>query len=230
MELRRSAPLYQQIYHLLRQQILAGEHTPGEPMLESHIARTLHVSRTPVREALRQLEREGLVVTRGSELVVADPTKEEFVDLYTCRAALEQIVAERASRFASQSEIDAMEAALREAEEAMTAGNHAGVLAANTRFHDQMVQSARMQPLQDLMNTIRGQILVARRQVLADSLEVERAIGDEHARLLEAIRQRHVQRAKERMEMHMKNDIERGLANFAAIEEPPGAPPNPGIG
>jgi DNA-binding GntR family transcriptional regulator len=208
MTLQRAAPLYQQVYELLRRKILDGDFSPGESVLESRTAEMLRVSRTPVREALVQLEREGLLISRGFERAVTNPTREEFVDLYICRAALERVVAERAARLATRSEIEVMAAAIDEARAASVAGDHAGVLAANTRFHDQMIESARMPPLSRLMNTIRGQILVVRRHLLSDAA-VEAAICDEHATLLEAIREGNAVEAQRRMELHMNSDIQR---------------------
>jgi GntR family transcriptional regulator, rspAB operon transcriptional repressor len=64
------------------------------------MAEMLRVSRTPVREALLLLKRDGLLIAQGFERAVTNPTREEFVDLYICRAALERIVAERAARLA----------------------------------------------------------------------------------------------------------------------------------
>ena len=217
-ELQRPAPLYRQVYEVLRRRILAGEYGAGEVLQESRAAEELRVSRTPVREALRQLEREGLLVARGTERVVADPSKEEFVDLYTCRAALEGLGAARAARLAQEEELRGMEEALEEARRAVAAGDHGGVLSANTRFHDLMVRSARMPPLERLMDTLRGQILIARRHILSDE-RIEAEICEEHASILEAIRRRDVRAARERMQRHMENDIERGVANFGAAPE-----------
>lgn len=208
MTLQRPAPLYRQVYELLRRKILDGEFAPGESVLESRMAEMLRVSRTPVREALLQLEREGLLIAQGFERAVTNPTREEFVDLYICRAALERIVAERAARLATLPEIEVMAAAIDEARVASVAGDHAGVLTANTRFHDQMIESARMPPLSQLMNTIRGQILVVRRHLLSDAA-VEAAICDEHGALLEAIQEGNAVEAQRRMELHMNNDIQR---------------------
>ena len=149
-----------------------------------------------------------MLIAQGFERAVTNPTREEFVDLYICRAALERIVAERAARLATRSEIEVMAAAIEEARVACAAGDHAGVLTANTRFHDQMIESARMPPLSQLMNTIRGQILVVRRHLLSDAA-VEAAICDEHAALLEAIQEGNAAEAQRRMELHMNNDIQR---------------------
>lgn len=213
MALHRSAPLYQQVYELLRRKILEGEYAPGESLHESRTAEMLQVSRTPVREALRQLEQDGLLVGQGPERVVRNLTREEFVELYTCRIALERLVADRAASLATEKEIEDMATAIDEARAAVAAGDHAGVLSANTRFHDRMVESAQMKQLRQLMDTIRGPILVARRRLLTDR-EVEAAICDEHEKILDAIRRKDTLAAQERIEGHMKNDIERGVRSF----------------
>jgi GntR family transcriptional regulator, rspAB operon transcriptional repressor len=218
-ELQRPAPLYRQVYTLLRRQILEGKYSPGEVLHESRMAESLQVSRTPVREALRQLEREGLLVPHGSEKAVTNPGKEEFVDLYTCRMALERLVAERSATFASKEDIEYMGQTVAEAREAAGLGNHAGVLAANTGFHDRMVESARMPTLEHLMDTIRGQILVVRRNLLLTNTEFETAICDEHDEILAAIRKGDVEAAQTNMELHMRNDIKRGVTNFEEREK-----------
>jgi DNA-binding GntR family transcriptional regulator len=217
MSLQRPAPLYRQVYDLLRRRILDGEYAHGASVQEVRTAEMLQVSRTPVREALRQLEREGLVVARGSELRVIDLTREEFVEIYVCRTALERIVAERSALHATPEDLKAMDAAIRDARRASLGGDHAGVVSANTRFHDRMLRSARMPTLRQLMDTIRGPILVARHRVLADSSVSESQICDEHERVLAAIRQGNVEAAQENMVVHMNQDVQRGLANFDRI-------------
>lgn len=221
MSLQRSAPLYRQVYELLRRRILDGEYAPGESVQEVRTAALLQVSRTPVREALRQLEREGLLVARGTELRVIELSREEFVEIYVCRAALERIVAERSARYATPEDLDEMAEAIRDARRASFAGDHAAVVSANTRFHDRMLRSARMPTLRQLMDTIRGPILVARHRVLADSSVSERQICDEHEAVLDAIRQGDIETAQENMETHMDRDVGRGLANFDRIQGAP---------
>ncbi|MBA2691164.1 MAG: GntR family transcriptional regulator [Rubrobacter sp.] len=202
----------------MRRQILEGKYSPGEVLHESRMAESLAVSRTPVREALRQLEREGLLIPHGSEKAVTNPGKEEFVDLYTCRMALERLVAERSAMYARGEDVEFMAMTISEAREAAGAENHAGVLAANTAFHDRMVESAKMPTLERLMDTIRGQILVVRRNLLLINTEVETAICDEHDTILDAIKNGDVEASQKNMELHMTNDIKRGIANFEERE------------
>lgn len=216
MELKRSDPLYQQIYRILRQQIIDGEFQAGEALSESRIAQSLNVSRTPVREALRQLASERLVVLRGFELTVANPTEQELSELYACRAALEQVVAETAAQQASHLDLENMQTALDEAELAITRRDHAQVFAANTQFHDHMVASSKMPLLAELLDTIRGPILIARRHVLNSSIEIENEILQEHKMLFQAILARDGEAAKTKMANHMQNDLRRGLQNFKA--------------
>lgn len=214
MELKRADPLYQQIYRILRQQIIDGEFQAGESLSESRIAQSLDVSRTPVREALRQLASERLVVLRGFELTVANPTEQELSELYTCRAALEQVVAEAAVKQVDDVGLKNMQRSLEEAEQAIARRDHAQVFTANTQFHDHMVASSNMPLLAELLDTIRGPILIARRHVLNSSIEIENQILQEHKTLFEAITARDGEAAKIRMANHMQNDLLRGLQNF----------------
>ena len=216
--IERSAPLYQQAYTVLKRKILEGHYRPGEALTESFLAQELGVSRTPVREALRQLEKDGLVQTHRYEVTISKPSRDEFVELYLCRAALEQLVAERAALKASPDDVQAMAYALNDASEALARGDQSEVLQSNTRFHDRMVASARVSRLSELMHSIRGPILLARRVVLASGEVFERHILAEHQELLLGIERHDPEHTKTWMRTHMDNDIERGLAQFDAYQ------------
>lgn len=212
----RGRPLYRQVYEILREQILRGHYRAGEPLLESQLAQDLAVSRTPIREALRQLEKDGLVQSDRYMVAINNPSPEEFVDLYLCRAALEQLVADRAARFRTDQDLRTMNTALRQADQAISEHDLEAVLQANTMFHDALITAAQMPRLRQLMDSIRGPILIARRHVLNQGEVFERQIHLEHLNLLEAVEAQNPDVAKERMELHMTNDISRGLAQFNA--------------
>ena len=92
IEMNEYLPLRDVVFNTLRQAILRGELQPGERLMEIQLAQRLGVSRTPVREAIRKLELEGLVLMiprRGAE--VAEITRQDLEDVLEVRAALEEL-------------------------------------------------------------------------------------------------------------------------------------------
>ena len=110
-------PLRDVVFNTLRQAILTGELKPGERLMEIHLANKLGVSRTPIREAIRKLELEGLVTMiprRGAE--VAQITGKSLQDVLEVRRSLDALCAELACERISDAEIAALEAACKEFE------------------------------------------------------------------------------------------------------------------
>jgi DNA-binding GntR family transcriptional regulator len=216
--IERAIPLYQQAYQILKDKILGGVYKPGQVVAESWLAQELGISRTPVREALRQLEKDGLVIMRRYEVTIRKPSWQEFYELYLCRGALEQVVAEYAARQRDQADLDEMAQSLDAAERAIEVGDHSRVLLANTRFHDRMVAATRIATLDAILASIRGPLLLARRVVLSAGEEFERQILAEHRRLLESIVRQDVDAAKAFMQTHIANDIRRGQVQYRQLE------------
>ena len=124
---RVAAPLREQVLDLLRQAIVEHRLKPGQRLIERELVEQIGVSRTTIREVLRQLAAEGLVATipqRGA--VVAVPTAEEAAELYEVRAALESLAARRFVEHASESQVTALRAAYEEVARVMSAGDAAG--------------------------------------------------------------------------------------------------------
>ena len=127
---RVAAPLREQVLDLLRQAIVEHRLKPGQRLIERELVEQIGVSRTTIREVLRQLAAEGLVATipqRGA--VVAVPTAEEAAELYEVRAALESLAARRFVEHASESQVTALRAAYEEVARVMSAGDAADTLA-----------------------------------------------------------------------------------------------------
>lgn len=103
--------LPEQIAHQLRRDILRGKLAPGEPIKERENAGGMGVSRTPMREAIRILAKEGLVILRPSRSpIVANPTLKEATDAIEVLTALELLSGELACRQASEADLAALEA------------------------------------------------------------------------------------------------------------------------
>lgn len=91
--------LYEQVYLTIKDHIIKGVFSPGQKLVESKLVNLLNTSRTPIREALRRLEMEGLLVSRPSQGVeVTNFTKEAMNDLFECNSVLEGLAARKAKR------------------------------------------------------------------------------------------------------------------------------------
>lgn len=147
------------VYERLRRAIVEGRHPPGARLVEQRLAEELDVSRTPVREAVRRLESEGLVVVERNRGAHVRPLSEaEIADLYEVRARLEAYAAELAAARATADDLDSLRAACVAFDEAVAgAGRGTGVQAvrtlddANARFHGALHRASRHARIRQLV-------------------------------------------------------------------------------
>jgi DNA-binding GntR family transcriptional regulator len=130
-------PLRRNVYEAVREAILLGDLAPGERVVEAELARQMRISRGPIREALRQLEQEGLVdyVPRRG-VVVAALTRARVLDTYAVRAEMEGLAARCATERAGPTEIAALESLLDDMRTHAGKDNAAGLLQADVQFHE----------------------------------------------------------------------------------------------
>lgn len=107
-----SANAAEAVYEALRREIIDGEFAPGTALVEAATAERFGVSRTPTREALRALQRDGLVQYDGRRLVVRITTLEEIIEIYDCRMALEPVASGWAARSRTESDLALLDVAL----------------------------------------------------------------------------------------------------------------------
>jgi len=153
---RRRPPTAQQfVLGELRRAITSGQLKPGAPIRQEALAEELGVSRVPLREALKTLEAEALVVHevhRG--YFVAELSLADLREVYRIREILEAEAVRQASGGMAESALAALEAAQREVEEAAGAGDVSGMTAANRRFHFALYEAAGMPRLARLIATL----------------------------------------------------------------------------
>jgi DNA-binding GntR family transcriptional regulator len=131
---RRAPPLAEQIYTTLRQQLRRGAFSMGERLGDAALAKTLAVSRTPVREALSRLVADGLLETREGGFQIPVPTVKSMEEVFDVRSLLEPPAAARAAQALTPSAEAALDEALEAARNAVTQDDEAGFLAANYSF------------------------------------------------------------------------------------------------
>ena len=135
-------PLRDVVFKTLRQAILRGELKPGERLMEIKLANKLGVSRTPIREAIRKLELEGLVLMiprRGAE--VAEITEKSLNDVLEVRKALEELAVQLACERMDEEGLEALKKAAKEFEESLGSEDVTRIAEADVAYHDIICRS-----------------------------------------------------------------------------------------
>ena len=148
-----AAPLRQQVGDRLRQAIAEGQLLPGDRLVERELCEMLGVSRTSLREALRELETEGLLTNVPNKgIVVATISVDGAREIYEIREMFEGLLAERFAEQATDVQIARLDAAVRELETAYI--SLAGVLLAKNRFYEVLMEGAHHQLAAAIVRTI----------------------------------------------------------------------------
>jgi GntR family transcriptional regulator, trigonelline degradation regulator len=152
---RIAAPLRQQVVTLIRDAIVAGEFRPGERLVERVLCFRYQVSRTVVREALRQLESEGLVTVEPNRgPVVTTLSESDIADLYEAREAIESAIARLFARRATEEQRLELEIGLRGIEQAVATNDVRAQVVAKDSYYDTLLAGAANETLRRLLDTI----------------------------------------------------------------------------
>ena len=156
---RQAAPLRQQVLETLRRAIVSGQLAPGQRLTERALIEMMGVSRTVIREALRQIEAEGLVeIIPNKGPVVRELGIEEARDLYRIRAVLEGLAARLFAENASADQVRDLQSALDQVVHAYQGDNGEEALEAKTRFYDLLYQGSSSEILTSMLGTVGARI------------------------------------------------------------------------
>lgn len=198
-------PLRDVVFNTLRQAILRGELKPGERLMEIHLANQLGVSRTPIREAIRKLELEGLVTMiprRGAE--VAQITEKSMNDVLEVRRALDALCVELACERITPEELDNLKEACGKFEQATQTGDIQEIASTDVALHDIIVQATGNQRLIQLVNNLAEQ-MYRYRFVYIKEEEQRGVLLEEHREICDSIAARDVVRARNAAKQHIDN-------------------------
>jgi DNA-binding GntR family transcriptional regulator len=198
-------PLREVVFNTLREAIILGELRPGERLMEVQLAEQMGVSRTPVREAIRKLELEGLVdmlPRRGAQ--VADLSVKDIIDVLEVRAALDGLATELSAERITQEEIKELEHALAQFNTYVGKENLQGTIKKDVEFHDIIYRSSRNEKLIQISSNLREQVHRFRVIYLKD-FSSSGEIAKEHKEILEAIINKDSEAARQFAHKHIKN-------------------------
>lgn len=198
-------PLRDVVFNTLRQAILKGELEPGERLMEIQLADRLGVSRTPVREAIRKLELEGLVLMiprKGAE--VAKISEKNLRDVLEVRRSLEELAIELACQRMTEEDFEALEKAQEAFQLAVEAGDSMTIAETDEHYHDIIYNGTGNIRLVQILNNLREQMYRYRLEYIKDA-EKRQILLAEHNWILKAVKGRHVADAKIAIREHIDN-------------------------
>lgn len=206
----------------IREAILGGKLEPGARLQEEKLASTLNVSRGPVREAIVQLEREGLVlVYRNRGTFVARLSLEDLEEVYSLRRAIEPLAVQRAIHYAEPAQLHELQMLVNKMAEYSAQGiSEQKAAELDLRFHDVIYQASKHRRLYDCWNTMQAQIhilLLSRTVVDADFRQYT---VPSHQDILDAIRNKNESLALALIEDHIKGSYERVSKSYATHSMP----------
>lgn len=186
-DIQSHRPLREIVYEELRMQILTGKIKPGTRMMEIELAQDMDVSRTPIREAIRKLEKEGLVVIKPRKGAYASEVSiKDMVDILEVRGTLEGLAASYAAERMTSKEKEELIDISKKFDEAVARGDMAEMISYDTKFHHLIVESSRNNHLIHMVEQLQELVLRFRYIYYKDFKRAEE-MSPEHRRISDAI-------------------------------------------
>lgn len=211
-------PLREVIFNTLREAIIVGELKPGERLMEVQLAEKMGVSRTPVREAIRKLELEGLVTMvprKGAHVASLSP--KNIVDVLEVRSALDGLAASLSSLKMKDEQIKELKQINKQFASFVAKENLQGSIKKDVEFHEVIYRSSGNEKLMQIVSNLREQVQRFRVIYLKD-YSSQKDIESEHEEIIEAIARRDPEAALNAAKKHIKNQ-EIGIINAIKKQE-----------
>ncbi len=201
------------VFHKLRDDILSGKYEENEELKEVAIGEELGVSRTPVREAFRQLELEGLIqIIPNKGAYVTGITEKDVKDIYMIRSLLEGLCARWATEHITQEQLAEMEENIYLSKFHAQKGHLEQLAELDNRFHDIMYEACDSKILEHQLKDFHQYVLRVRRKTLASKNRGPKS-NEEHEEILQAIKAGDGERAEQLANRHMINAYDNMVKN-----------------
>ena len=205
MSMNEYLPLRDVVFNTLREAILHGELQPGERLMEISLANRLGVSRTPVREAIRKLELEGLVIMvprKGAQ--VAKITEKDLNDVLEVRMGLEELAMRFACERIDEEQLKKIADAANVFEKLMESNDITALAQADVRFHELIYDATQNKRLVQIISNLREQMYRYRIEYLKDST-ARATLVKEHRGIYQALKNKDCVQAHQWMRSHIEN-------------------------
>ncbi|SDH85160.1 transcriptional regulator, GntR family [Alteribacillus persepolensis] len=188
-------------YTQIRDKILNGEYEGGTKLTEVNLAESMGISRTPVREAIRRLEQEGLIKNKK----VFKPTETDMRYLFEMRILIESYSAKKAARYMIDEQISQLRDCVHQAK---TSTDTEEIIYQNKRFHDLIVKESRNPLMIENVEHMQAIIYLFSRAVVSHKRPF---LVEEHEQICQAIADHNPEKAGDLMKAHLEADLEFAL-------------------
>jgi len=220
LEIQNHRPLREMVYEELKMQILTGAIPPGTRMMEVELAREIGVSRTPIREAIRKLEKEGLVTIEPRRGAYASQiTTEDMIEILEVRQNMEGLAAYFAASRMKPEQLSELKQTSARYNAAVTEGNMDDMIKYDTKFHRIIVDSCNNKILFQMIEQLQ-ELVLRFRYIYYDDFKRAENMPDEHKAILDAIERNDADAAREAADVHIDRlkelVIREGVQNWHA--------------
>lgn len=196
------------VFQSIRDDILKGKYSEKEELREATLGKELGVSRTPVREALRQLELEGLVeIVPNKGAYVTGISQKDVHDIYMIRSMLEGLCVRWAAEHITPEQLEALEEVILLAEYHVEKGHSAQMTELDGKFHQILYDACESRILEHVLSDFHKYVQLTRRKSVRTEDRARKSI-EEHREMLEAIRAKDVERAERLANVHIMHVME----------------------
>lgn len=202
----------EEAYDYIRQRIVENDFRPNEVISENQITEKLNMSRTPVREALKQLEADGLIELRGRETIVAPLTVDAVQEVYELRSLLETFALKKTINLIPVVRLNEIEEAF---ERAAAKNDWNEYLKVDTAFHELITHIAGHPRLAQFLSILNAQTARTRHVSSYNPYRMSRSI-EEHKEIIKWLRQRNLDEAEKSLAYHLQRvyDSVRSYLNY----------------
>ena len=216
MIIEKNKSMREKVYDTLKQMIIDGVIKPGERIIETEYSNKFQISRTPIREAIRMLELEGLVESQTTGgIIVKTLTREEISEIYKIRIALESLIIEEIIKKINNQDIKKLEKVLKNTKKAFEVKDIEKVFSLFTEFNQILYDIASLPKVTGMINNINLYLKRFRKLSIDNPSRKEEAFED-HVQILEAIKNKELSTAISINRMHLEKSMNFILSKLSA--------------
>ena len=216
MIIEKNKSMREKVYDTLKQMIIDGVIKPGERIIVTEYSNKFQISRTPIREAIRMLELEGLVESQTTGgVIVKTLTREEISEIYKIRIALESLIIEEIIKKINNQDIKKLEKVLKNTKKAFEVKDIEKVFSLFTEFNQILYDIASLPKVTGMINNINLYLKRFRKLSIDNPSRKEEAFED-HVQILEAIKNKELSTAISINRMHLEKSMNFILSKLSA--------------